>query len=74
MTAYISKKLLVPIFSKICIETAFYRFSLFCKAYYWIFLYSIVEYEVGILADGIFQERFDANSYDTGQNRAGKGA
>jgi len=70
MTAYISKKLQVPKFSKIQIEAAFYTFNFFCKANYCIFLYSIAEYEVGILADGIFQERFDANSYDTRQNRA----
>jgi len=74
MTAYISKKLQVPNFSKICIEATFYRFNLFCKANYWIFLYSIAENEVGILIDGIFQERFDADSYDTGQNRDGKRA
>ncbi|MGB2863715.1 MAG: hypothetical protein WBC05_10360, partial [Sedimentisphaerales bacterium] len=67
-------KLQVSKLSKIQFEDVFYTLSLFCKANYWIFLYSIAEYEVGILIDGIFQERFDADSYDTGQNRAGKGA
>jgi hypothetical protein len=53
MTAYISKTP-VSIFPKIQIKATYYRFGLFCKANYCIFLYSIAENEIGIIGPGYF--------------------